>query len=76
MVFEGPKYVFPMVSHVLGISRFENLGNLCVGYFVIFPKVIRELLVDLSFDSHLSTYGNFCLADVVSRCSRSFVINV
>ncbi len=38
--FEWPEDVFPMISHVLGISKFEGLGDLGVCYFIIFPKVV------------------------------------
>ena len=44
---DRPKYVFPMVSHILGVSKFKSLSDLRVGYLVVVPKVIREFLVYL-----------------------------
>ena len=40
------------------------------------PKVVRELLVYLVFDNHLSMYGNLFLVEIVSRFPCSFVMNV
>ena len=34
---EGPEYSFPMVTHVLCISKFEHLGVLGICYIFTFP---------------------------------------
>ena len=44
---DGPKYIFPMVSHILGVSKFECLGYLGVRNSIVLPKVIGEFLMYL-----------------------------
>ena len=44
---EGPKDIFPVVTHVLGISKFESLCNLDVCHTFSFPKMVRRFLVYL-----------------------------
>ena len=41
-----------------------------------FQKWLESFWLICLFDSHLSTYGNFFLANAVSRVSCSFVMNV
>ena len=44
--------------------------------FSSFQKWLESFWLIWSFDNHLSTYGNFCLADVVTWFTCSFVMNV
>jgi hypothetical protein len=44
---DRPKYVFPMVAHILGVSEFECLGDLGVRGFFVLPEVVGEFLVYL-----------------------------
>ena len=44
--------------------------------FSFFQKWLESLWLIWSFDSHLSTYGNLCLAVVVSRVLCSLVMIV
>ena len=37
---------FLVIAHILGVFEFKH-GDLCVGHFVTFPKVVREFLVYL-----------------------------
>lgn len=41
----GPKIMFSIISHVLAISKFKYLGDVCLGYFKIIPKDIGECVV-------------------------------
>ena len=47
-----------------------------LGTCLLFQKWLESVWLICSFDSHLLTYGNFLLADVFSRFSCSFVMNV
>ena len=38
-----------------------------LGILSSFQRWSESFWLNCSFDNHLSTYGNFCLADVVSR---------
>jgi hypothetical protein len=50
---------------------------ICVsGTLSFFQKWLESFWFISSFASHLATYGNFCLASVVSRFSWSFIMNV
>jgi hypothetical protein len=46
-VCDRPKYVFHVVTHILGVSEFECLGDLGIRDFLVLPKVVREFLVNL-----------------------------
>jgi hypothetical protein len=46
-VCDWPEYVFSVVSHVLGVSKFECLGDLGVRDFLILPEIVGEFLVYL-----------------------------
>jgi hypothetical protein len=41
----GPKNMFSTISHVLVISNFKDLEDVCLGYFKIIPKDIGECVV-------------------------------
>ena len=44
---DRPEYAFPVITHILGVSKFKCLGDLGVGYLVVLPEVVREFLVYL-----------------------------
>jgi hypothetical protein len=44
---EGPEYAFPMITHILGVSKFKCLGDLRAGYLVVLPEVVRKFMVYL-----------------------------
>lgn len=44
---DGPKKIFPMISHVLGVSKLECLNYLCIGNVGCFLEVVQELVVYL-----------------------------
>jgi hypothetical protein len=46
-VCDRPKYVFPVVTHILGVSEFECLGDLGIRDFLILPEMVGEFLVYL-----------------------------
>jgi hypothetical protein len=46
-VCDRPKYVFPMVAHILGIYEFKCLGDLGVRGFFVLQEVVGEFLVYL-----------------------------
>ena len=41
----GPKDMFSVVSHILSVSKFKGLGDVCLGYLRIIPKCICEFVV-------------------------------
>ena len=56
-----------MIAHVLGESELEELYDLGVCSLWGFLKVVRQLVVNLSFESHLfACYVNFVAASFVS----------
>ena len=44
---DRPKYVYLVVTHVLGVSKFECLGDLGVRDSFILPEIVGEFLVYL-----------------------------
>lgn len=54
---EGPIYVMYIVAHVLGVSKFEYLGDLCVTLSMCFPYKVGAVLVHL-FVGYISEF--FC----------------
>jgi hypothetical protein len=43
----GQNMFFPMVAHILGVSKFECLGDLGVRGFFVLPEVVGEFLAYL-----------------------------
>ena len=55
LMCEGPKDILSMVTHVLCISRFYHLSDLCVCHIFIFPEVVGYLFIYL-FGCLIATY--------------------
>ena len=72
----GQNIFFLWLPMYWAILNFRVWVICMLGILSSFQKWLESFWLICSFDNHLSTYGNFRLADVVSRFSCSFVMDV